>query len=82
LVYHSKIDSFPLFLDPMRIRLNGKPHDVTAPLSVAELLQELDLAETAMAVAVNRTVVRKADRQMTRLQEGDEVEVIRAVAGG
>ena len=66
----------------MRIRLNGKPHDVAAPLSVAELLRELDLAETAMAVAVNRTVVRKADRQMTRLQEGDEVEVIRAVAGG
>ena len=77
-----KIDSFPHLLDPMRIRLNGKPHDLSAPLSVEELLRELDLADAPVAVAVNRTVVRRGDRGTTRLGEGDEVEVIRAVAGG
>ena len=66
----------------MRIRLNGQDHDLPGPASVAELLRTLSLGDAPVAVAVNRRVVRRGDRDTIRLREGDEVEVIQAVAGG
>jgi sulfur carrier protein len=66
----------------MRIRLNGEPTDVDGPLTVAELLVRLDLGEAPVAVARNREVVRRGEQERVEVREGDEIEVIRAVAGG
>ena len=66
----------------MRIRLNGEPTDVDGPLTVAELLVALDLGDEPVAVARNREVVRRGEQARTEVREGDEIEVIRAVAGG
>jgi len=65
----------------MTIRLNGENKETPAR-TIAELLAELQAPETGVAVALNGAVVRRAEHQDTPLQEGDEVEVIRAVQGG
>jgi sulfur carrier protein len=66
----------------MKLRLNGKPYETRSGITVAELLLELDLGTQRMAVAVNGEVTPKSRRARHTLEEGDEVEVIHAVAGG
>lgn len=66
----------------MKIRLNGNDYELDDPATVAGLLGRLDLGEARVAVAVNREVVPRARHAEHRLVEGDDVEIIRAVAGG
>jgi len=65
-----------------RIRLNGKDHTVADGATIAELLDELKLPPEGVAVAVNETVVARADHARARIREGDTVEIIHAVGGG
>ena len=65
----------------MKITLNGQLHDTVAT-TIGELLRELEFAPTGIAVAVNDAVVRRADLETRALNEGDRVEIIRAVQGG
>ena len=62
----------------MKIQLNGENKETQAQ-TIAELLKELDAPGTGVAVALNGAVVRRAEHGETPLNEGDEVEVIRAV---
>ena len=67
----------------MTVILNGAPHDVTDAATVADVVPSGD-AEKArgVAVALNGTVVRRAEWASTRLSAGDRIEVLRAVGGG
>ncbi|MGE0072754.1 MAG: sulfur carrier protein ThiS [Thiomonas sp.] len=68
---------------PMRLlRLNGQPVQ-TACATLAELLraQGYDVSH-AMACAVNRQFVPRADWAQRALQPGDEIEVVSPVVGG
>ena len=68
----------------MKIRLNGEEIEVRLNLNVYELLValELDPAQSGIAVAVDREVIRKTEWQETELRENSDVEIIRAVQGG
>ncbi len=65
----------------MKITLNGETREIAAT-TVAELLNELKFEPTSLAVAVNESVVRRADFGSHVLKTGDIVEIIRAVQGG
>jgi len=64
------------------IRLNGDPHDVPGPLTVAALLAQLDIDARRVAVELNLTVVRRAAYDSATIGEGDEVEIVNFVGGG
>ena len=68
----------------MNIRVNGEKKEVRHNLNVYDLLIALELNPTqaGIAVAVNREVIPKTEWQRTKLLEGNEVEIIRAVQGG
>jgi thiamine biosynthesis protein ThiS len=66
----------------MRIELNGDPRDLPQPLTVEALLAELDVDPRAVAVEVNRVVVKRARYADTVIGDGDEVEVVAFVGGG
>ena len=66
----------------MRIQLNGDPRDLPQPLTVQALLAELDIDPRAVAVEVNRVVVKRARYADTVISDGDEVEVVAFVGGG
>ena len=67
----------------MNVAVNGRPRELRAGLTVVELLAELGLAAPAgIAVAVNARVVARHTFASHALREGDDVEIIRAVAGG
>jgi sulfur carrier protein len=66
----------------VRATVNGETRDLDLGTTVGRLLRELGLGETGIAVAVNERIVRKATFDEHALQDGDAVEIIRAVAGG
>jgi sulfur carrier protein len=66
----------------MEISLNGTPHQLGEQLSIAELVANLNLANQAIAVAVNRNVIARQRWEEVRLQAHDQVDVVRAIGGG
>ena len=67
-----------------QITVNGQPQALADRLDVATLVREVTGHEspTGVAVAINGNVVRRGAWQDTRLQPGDEIEVLQAAAGG
>jgi thiamine biosynthesis protein ThiS len=66
----------------LRIRLNGEPHELDAPLSVSALLERLEIDPRRVAVEHNFVVIKRANYDDTIVGEGDEVEVVNFVGGG
>jgi len=66
----------------MDIELNGAPHSVGDDHNVFDLIASLELANKALAVAVNREVVPRELWQQRVLQPLDRVDIVRAIGGG
>ncbi len=66
----------------MTATINGERRAVREGMTLADLLAELDLGTGGIAVAVNERVVRRTAFTEVSLRDGDDVEIIRAVAGG
>jgi sulfur carrier protein len=66
----------------VKATINGEPHELPEGLTVAELLARVQAPQRGIAVAKNDRVVRRSAFEQERVQEGDRIEIIRAVAGG
>lgn len=67
----------------IEIVVNGEPRSVPAGTTVEALVAEhLELPPEAVAVEVNRRVVRRAAHAETELRPGDVVELVTLVGGG
>lgn len=66
----------------MLIHLNGQALDVADNLTAAELLTQLGLTGKRLALELNREIVPRSTYADTRLQAGDEVEIVHAIGGG
>ena len=66
----------------MRVYVNGEPRELNDPLTLAELVTELDLPPTRIAIELNRTVVRRNDWSVTALNDEDRIEIVHFVGGG
>ena len=66
----------------MRITLNGDPHDLPGPLTVRELLEQLNIDPRIVAVEVDRVVVKRDRYAGTVIADGAEVEIVSFVGGG
>jgi sulfur carrier protein len=66
----------------LRIRLNGDPHELAGPLTVAELLVRLDIDPRRVAVEHNLVVIKRDAFPTTTVREGDEIEIVNFVGGG
>ena len=66
----------------MTITLNGDKRELAAPLTVAQLLSQLEIDGRRVAVELNLAVVKKAAYGSSVIKEGDEVEIVNFVGGG
>jgi thiamine biosynthesis protein ThiS len=66
----------------MRVYVNGESRDLSGSPSLSELITQLDLPATRIAVELNREVVRRSDWSGTMLREDDRVEIVHFVGGG
>lgn len=66
----------------MYIHVNGQPRDVSEGMTVAGLLQALELTARKVAVEVNLEILDKQDFDGRLLNEGDRVEIMSFIGGG
>jgi len=64
------------------VTVNGKPRELDGPLSVTAFLKTLDIKARQVAVALNGEVVSRSEWGRVTVNDGDTVEVVRAVGGG
>ncbi len=64
------------------ITINGKPGQIDRSQTVTELLLTLNVRPEQVAVAVNGQVIARGAWAGTTVEEGDAVEIVRAVGGG
>ena len=66
----------------LRVYVNGESRELSAPISLAELITQLDLPAARIAVELNRAVVRRSEWNTTMLQDEDRIEIVHFVGGG
>ena len=64
------------------MKLNGEIMELTAPISLAELLAEKGFQTKRIAVERNGEIVPKSEYESTMLQNDDVLEVVSFVGGG
>jgi thiamine biosynthesis protein ThiS len=66
----------------LRVYVNGEAREFSSPLSLAQLITELDLPAARIAVELNRVVVRRNEWSTTELRDDDRIEIVHFVGGG
>jgi len=66
----------------MKILLNGQEKRLEASITIAALLQEMELADKRVAVEVNQEIVPRSRHGEHQLKDNDRVEIVRAIGGG
>ena len=66
----------------MKIQLNGEQRELAVGITLAGLLEELELESRNVAIEVNLDVVPRARHAEHVLNDGDQVEIVTLVGGG
>ncbi|MEM6162680.1 sulfur carrier protein ThiS [Erwinia sp. P6884] len=66
----------------MKILVNDEAMTFPAPLRLAELLDHLSRQQPGTALAVNQCIIPRDRWSSYHLQEGDELVIFQAIAGG
>ncbi|WP_373976205.1 sulfur carrier protein ThiS [Chitinibacter sp. SCUT-21] len=66
----------------MQISINGAARECAEPLSVAQLIVELELTGKRIAIERNGEIVPKSQHATIQLVDGDVLEMVVAVGGG
>jgi sulfur carrier protein len=62
--------------------INGEPRSFERDLTVAELIERLELASKRLALERNGEIVPRGSFASQRLADGDRLEIVVAVGGG
>lgn len=67
----------------MEITVNQQNYPISETCSIAHLLEEvLKIPAQGIAVAINQTIISKAEWPKRLLQDGDRLTLIKATQGG
>jgi len=66
----------------MKIRVNGEQKEIADGLTLARLLEELQIRPGRVVVELNRDIVSRDAHGSTLLKEGDALEIVHFVGGG
>jgi sulfur carrier protein len=66
----------------MNVSINGVERAFSAPLSLADLVEQLGMKGDRVAVELNSEIVSRTLWAQTKLQDGDRLEIVHFVGGG
>jgi thiamine biosynthesis protein ThiS len=66
----------------MELTINGKERDFSSPLTVAQLLEQLQLDPERVVVELNRRILAPDTLTEAVLNPGDSLELVQFVGGG
>ena len=64
------------------ITINGEAREVVEGLSIAQLLDELNIRANRVVIELNREIVSREMYGSVILKEGDTLEIVHFVGGG
>lgn len=71
-----------VFLFSMNIRINGEEKEIAEGLSIAALLDKLQIRPGRVVVELNRNIIAREAHDSTALKDGDTLEIVHFVGGG
>jgi sulfur carrier protein len=66
----------------LQIVVNGSERRVAAGLTVLELLRDLQLEPSRVAVELDRRIIKRAEWETRQLESGARLEIVQFVGGG
>lgn len=66
----------------MQLIVNGEPREVDNASTVAEMLAAFKLENKILVVELNMEIIERGTYDITRLNDGDRVEIVHFVGGG
>jgi sulfur carrier protein len=66
----------------LSVTVNGTAQQLSKPMTVAELVEQMGLAGKRIAVERNGQIVPRSRLPEVRLTDGDKLEIVVAVGGG
>ena len=66
----------------MKLKINGEESEIADGLTVTTLLEELKIRPARVVVERNREIVAREAYGITRLADGDNLEIVHFVGGG
>ena len=66
----------------MNITVNNKSHIINESITIDELIEQLKIDAKGIAIGVNLTVVPKVNWNDAKLEENDNITIIKATQGG
>lgn len=66
----------------IELTINGAARQVSLPLNVMQLLEEMQLSGKRVAVERNGEIVPRSQYLAVELAHGDQLEIVVAVGGG
>ncbi|NDL00972.1 sulfur carrier protein ThiS [Photorhabdus bodei] len=66
----------------MKITVNDQPMKLMAPLAIQQLLEQLDRTQPGMALAINQIIIPRSEWNTHQINDGDNILLFQAIAGG
>ena len=66
----------------MKIILNGEKVNLSAPITVGQLVKQYNLDPAKIVVEINLTIMDKNEYDQKKIEENDKVEFISFMGGG
>ena len=66
----------------MNIQVNGKSLEVIEPLTIVDLIKQLDDQNQRIAIEINEAIIPKSNHAEFMISDNDKIEIIKAVGGG
>lgn len=64
------------------IYLNESPINIEENINISQLLHQVNLPKTGVAVAVNTTIISQNNWETVQLKQNDHILIIQATQGG
>ncbi|QXP72449.1 sulfur carrier protein ThiS [Tenacibaculum sp. HL-MS23] len=64
------------------IKVNQENHQFLETLTLQELVEYLKIQTNGIAIAINSTVIKRADWSLKLLQNNDDILIIKSTQGG
>lgn len=66
----------------MQVKLNGEAADIPPNCTLAQLLEQAQMAGKRVAVELNGEIIPKSQHTHTTLNDADRIEIVHAIGGG
>ncbi|MDA9678223.1 sulfur carrier protein ThiS [Candidatus Pelagibacter sp.] len=69
-------------LKKIKIRVNGKIKTIIDKLTLYELINDLKIPITKVAIELNKEIIDKKEKKKIKLKNNDIVEIVHFIGGG